>query len=74
VEILLLVVGFAVMVGIGVANAVDAKRRKTPFKKDLTRGQKIAVGVAAAVSALGLIVVGFAVLFMMAMASWADSK
>lgn len=73
-EILLLVVGFVVMVGIGVANAADAKRKKTPFKKDLTRGQKVAVGIAAAVSALGLVVVGFMIFLAMAMASWADSK
>lgn len=71
---LILVMGFLVLVGIGVANAVEARRRKNPHKKDLTPAQKIAVGIAAAVGAFGLIVVAGMILLAMAMASWADSK
>ena len=73
-DTLFMVVAFAVLIGVVVANVADSKRRETPSKKDYSPGQKLAIGVAAAVSTLGLFAVGFMIFFLMAMSRWADSK
>ena len=65
-------------VGLGAVIALVALRWEPrdpwPGKPQRSTGQKIALGIAVALGALGLFVVAFIAYFMIAMNSWANNK
>lgn len=66
---------FVMVLGLVVALVAQRWQRDPwPEKPERSTGQKIALGIAVALGALGLFVVAFIAYFMIAMNSWANNK
>lgn len=67
---------FVCVLGLVVALAAPGGKTRDPRTGKMGRstGEKIALGIAVALGALGLAVVGFIAFFMVAMNNWANNK
>lgn len=65
---------FVSALGAVIALAVQKRRAQDPGKKQLTTAQTVALGIAIAVGAVGLFVVGLGIFFVIAMSSYGNNK